>query len=176
MSMRWYVVHTYSGYEGQVKASLDERIKSSGLKDYFSRIEIPTEEIIEVKKGKKKVSSRKFFPGYIMVEMEMNDESWYLVKNTSKVTGFLGGMNTPTPLLESEVGLLLSQVEGKASRPKHKVGFDQGEVVRVVEGPFSNFTGLIDEVNPERGKLKVMVSIFGRSTPVEVEISQVEKV
>jgi transcriptional antiterminator NusG len=159
-----------------VKVGLEERIKTSGLQEFFSRIEIPAEEVIDVRKGKKRVSSRKFFPGYILVEMEMTDETQYLVKSTSKVTGFLGGINIPTPVMESEIELLLEQIEGKSTRLRHRVGFSEGEVVRVVEGPFYNFTGIVDEVDSERGKLKVMVSIFGRNTPLEVELSQVEKV
>ncbi|MBI1987482.1 MAG: transcription termination/antitermination protein NusG [Nitrospinae bacterium] len=176
MVKKWYVIHTYSGFEGQVKASLEERIKSAGLQDFFARILIPSEDVMESRGGKKRVIPRKFFPGYVLVEMEMSEGTWYLVKNTPKVTGFLGGMNDPTPLLDHEAEQLLLQLEGKAPRLKHKLEFERGETVKVVQGPFANFTGVIDEVNPERGKLKVMVSIFGRSTPLELEFSQVEKV
>jgi transcriptional antiterminator NusG len=176
MSKRWYVIHTYSGFENQVKASIQERIKNAGLEEYVSQILIPTEEVVEVKKGKKKISPRKFFPGYIIIEMEMTDEVWYIIKSTPKVTGFLGGLKDPTPIRDDEVERLLQQIEGRAAKLRPKVEFEKGEVVRVIQGPFTNFTGVIDEVHPERGKLKLMVSIFGRSTPLELEFVQVERV
>jgi len=176
MAKKWYVIHTYSGFENQVKASIQERLKNAGLEHYVSQILIPTEEVIEIKKGKKKISPRKFFPGYVIIEMEMTDEVWYVIKSTPKVTGFLGGLKNPTPLKDEEVERLLQQIEGRAAKARPKVEFEKGEVVRVVQGPFTNFTGVIDEVNPERGKLKLMVSIFGRSTPLELEFAQVERV
>jgi transcriptional antiterminator NusG len=176
MEKKWYVVHTYSGYENKVKQSLEERLQSQNLQEKVSRILIPTEDVIEIKGGKKRVSARKYFPGYIMVEMEMDDDLWYLIKNTPRVTGFLGGKKDPTPLLEEEVKALLQRVEGESTKPKPKVQFQQGESVRVIDGPFTNFTGVVDEISPERGKVKVMVSIFGRATPVELEFLQVEKI
>ena len=176
MAKKWYVVHTYSGYENKVRQSLEERLQSQQMQEKVSRILIPTEDVIEIKGGKKRVSARKYFPGYIMVEMEMDDEVWYLIKNTPRVTGFLGGKKDPTPLLDEEVRTLLKQMEGERTKPTPKVLFDRGENVRVVDGPFTNFTGMVDEVSPERGKVKVMVSIFGRATPVELEFLQVEKI
>jgi len=164
MAKKWYVIHTYSGFETQVKAGLQERVKNAGLEEFVSQILVPIEEVVEVKKGKKKISPRKFFPGYVIIQMEMNDDVWYVIKNTPKVTGFLGGLKDPTPLME-----------GRATRLRPKVEFEKGEVVRVVQGPFANFTGVVDEVNQERGKMKVMVSIFGRGTPLEVEFTQVER-
>lgn len=176
MEKKWYVIHTYSGYENKVKQSLEERLEALGFQERVSRVLVPTENVIEVKGGKKKVSARKFFPGYIIVEMDMDDDIWYLIKNTPKVTGFLGGKRNPTPLSEDEVKNILEQIEGDKTKPKPKVLFNKGESVRVVDGPFTNFTGIIDEISPERGKLKVMVSIFGRATPVELEFLQVENI
>jgi transcription termination/antitermination protein NusG len=175
MAKHWYVVHTYSGYEDKVKASIEEQFKAKGLASAIGELRIPTEDVVEVKAGKKRVSKRKFFPGYLLIEMEMNDETWYLIKSTPKVTGFLGG-NTPTPLTEPEVEEILRTEKGEQTKPKSKVLFEAGENVRVIEGPFTNFTGVIDEVNLERGKLRVMVSIFGRATPVELDFLQVEKI
>ncbi|HUU51244.1 MAG TPA: transcription termination/antitermination protein NusG [Nitrospinota bacterium] len=176
MTKKWYVIHTYSGYENKVKQSLEERLEALGFQERVSRVLVPTEDVIEVKGGKKKVSARKFFPGYIIVEMDMDDDIWYLIKNTPKVTGFLGDKRNPTPLSEEEVKNILGQVEGDKTKPKPKVLFSKGESVRVIDGPFTNFTGVIDEISPERGKLKVMVSIFGRATPVELEFLQVERI
>ncbi|MBN1688918.1 MAG: transcription termination/antitermination factor NusG [Candidatus Omnitrophica bacterium] len=173
---KWYVVHTQTGVEAKVKASLLSRAETAGLKDYIHQVLIPTEKISEVKEGKKKISERKFFPGYVLVQMEMTDDSWYLVKNTPGISGFVGSGKTPIPLSEIEVDQILQQQEEKTSRPKPKVEFGAGESVRVKEGAFANFNGTIEEVNPDRGKLKVMVTIFGRSTPVELEYWQVEKV
>jgi len=175
MAKKWYVIHTYSGFETQVKAGLQERVKNAGLEEFVSQILVPIEEVVEVKKGKKKISPRKFFPGYVIIQMEMNDDVWYVIKNTPKVTGFLGGLKDPTPLMDEEVERLLQQIEGRATRLRPKVEFEKGEVVRVVQGPFANFTGVVDDVNQERGKMKVMVSIFGRGTPLEVEFTQVER-
>jgi transcriptional antiterminator NusG len=176
MSKRWYVIHTYSGHENKVKVSLEERLNATGLGERVGQILVPTEDVVEIKGGKRKVSSRKFFPGYLLIEVEMNDDVWYMIKDTPKVTGFLGGAKDPTPLSEEEVMHILEHMRGEAAEPKPKVLFELGENVRVIDGPFTNFTGVIKEVHPERGKLKVMVSIFGRSTPVELEFLQVERV
>jgi len=175
-SHNWYVVHTYSGFESKVKSSIEQRVAALGLSEKLSQILIPTEEVVELKKGKRTVSSRKFFPGYLLIKMEMSEQLWYLVKNTPKVTGFVGPATQPTPVPEEQVRTILEQVEEGAERPKHKVMFLRGESVRVIDGPFQNFTGLVDEVKPDKGRLKVMVSIFGRPTPVDLEFLQVEKV
>ncbi|MBI3128289.1 MAG: transcription termination/antitermination protein NusG [Candidatus Tectomicrobia bacterium] len=172
---QWYVVHTYSGFENKVRLSVQEQFRAAGLEEKLGDIVVPTEQVVEVKGGKKRTSSRKFFPGYILIEMECDENTWYLVKNTPKVTGFLGG-NTPSPLSDAEVQNVVKQMRGEVEKPKPKVEFEKGENIRVVDGPFVNFTGVIDEVHPDRGKLKVMVSIFGRTTPVELEMLQVEKV
>jgi len=175
MAKYWYVVHTLTGQEEKVKANLLSRLALSNLKDQISQVLIPTEVVSEVKSGKKKISERKFFPGYILVEMDLTDESWYLVKNTPGITGFISSGSKPTPLLEDEVNNILKQSEEKKEKPMPKVTFEQGENVRIIEGPFTNFNGTIDETNPEKGKLKVSVMIFGRSTPVELEYWQVER-
>lgn len=175
-AFKWYVIHTQTGFEGRVKSSLETRADAAGLKQYLSQVLIPTEKVSEVKEGKKKISERKFFPGYILVEMVLNDESWYLVKNTPGITGFVGSGNRPIPLREADIDAILRQQEEKTSRPKPKVEFTSGESVRVKEGAFANFNGVIDEINPNKGKLKVMVTIFGRATPVELEYWQVEKI
>lgn len=175
MAKQWYVVHTYSGYENKVRRSIAEQFRTQGIVDKLGDIVVPTEQVVEVKGGKRRTSSRKFFPGYILIEMECDQETWYLVKNTPKVTGFLGG-NTPAPLTPAEVENVVKQMRGEVEKPRRKVEFEKGENIRVVDGPFVNFTGIIDEVHPDRGKLKVMVSIFGRTTPVELEMLQVEKV
>ena len=176
MSRQWYVVHTYSGHENKVKASLEERLQASGFHDRVGQILVPAEDVVEVRGGKRRVSSRKFFPGYLLIEMEMGDDIWYVIKDTPKVTGFLGGAKEPTPLSEDEVVQIQEHMRGETTQPKPKVQFELGENVRVIDGPFTNFAGVINEVQPERGKLKVMVSIFGRSTPVELEFLQVERV
>ncbi|MBI5048186.1 MAG: transcription termination/antitermination protein NusG [Deltaproteobacteria bacterium] len=175
MAKKWYVVHTYSGYENRVKATLHERIKNAKMEDYFSEVLVPSEKVIGLVKGEKKTTSRKFFPGYILVNMELNEETWHLVKETPKVTGFVGGTTTPPAISEEEVKKITHQMEEGAVKPKPKVLFDRGENVRVIDGPFTNFTGIVDEVKPEKGKLKVLVSIFGRATPVELDFVQVEK-
>ncbi|OGL65356.1 MAG: transcription termination/antitermination factor NusG [Candidatus Tectomicrobia bacterium RIFCSPLOWO2_02_FULL_70_19] len=172
---KWYVVHTYSGFENKVRLSVQEQFRASRLEEKLGDIVVPTEQVVEVKGGKKRTSTRKFFPGYILIEMECDENTWYLVKNTPKVTGFLGG-NTPSALSDSEVQNVVKQMRGEVEKPKPKVEFEKGENIRVIDGPFVNFTGTIDEVHPDRGKLKVMVSIFGRTTPVELEMLQVEKV
>ncbi|HSB82233.1 MAG TPA: transcription termination/antitermination protein NusG [Candidatus Methylomirabilis sp.] len=173
---RWYVIHTYSGFENKVKQSIEQRVAALGLGDAVSQVMIPIETVVELKKGKKREASRKFFPGYVLVRMDMTDDLWYLIKNTPKVTGFVGPGVRPTPIPEEQVKTIIQQVETGAERPKHKVLFSRGESVRVIDGPFSNFTGVVDEVKPDKGRLKVMVSIFGRPTPVDLEFLQVERV
>jgi transcriptional antiterminator NusG len=171
---KWYVIHTYSGFEKIVKENLEQRIKSLGFSARVSEVLIPTEDIMEVKEGKKQVSTKRSFPGYVFVKMEVNDDVWYAIRNTPKVSGFVGGAK-PSPLLDAEVDAILKQMKETSERPQPKVLFETGETVRIIDGPFSNFTGIVDTVSPEHGKLKVMVTIFGRSTPVELEFGQVEK-
>jgi transcriptional antiterminator NusG len=178
MAKQWYVVHTYSGYEHKVKAALEERVRALGKQDYFGEILIPSERVLELVKGQKKTTSRKFFPGYILVQMELNDETWHIVKSTPKVTGFVGGSTDPStipPISEEEVQDIHQQVREGALHPKPKVVFEVGENVKVVDGPFQDFGGLVEEVKPEKGKLRVLISIFGRATPVELDFGQVEK-
>jgi transcriptional antiterminator NusG len=175
MSMKWYGVHTYSGYENKVKANLEERIQALDVVDFFGEVLIPSETVVELKNGERKTSLRKFFPGYILVQMELNDETWHVVKDTPKVTGFVGGAKNPPAIPDHEVNKITARMEEGVERPKPKVEFEIGETVRVVDGPFLNFTGVVEDVKPEKGKLKVMVSIFGRVTPVELEFIQVEK-
>jgi transcriptional antiterminator NusG len=176
MAMRWYVVHAYSGYEKSVQRALQERIERAGMQDKFGQILVPVEEVVEMKSGQKSISERKFFPGYVLVQMEMDDESWHLVKNTAKVTGFVGGSaQKPTPISEKEVAALTQQIQEGVEKPRPKVLFEVGEAVRVKEGPFTDFNGMVEEVNYDKSKLRVSVLIFGRSTPVELEFSQVEK-
>lgn len=175
--MKWYVVHTYSGFENRAKLSLEERIKSLGVEELFGEILVPTEEVVEVRKGEKRTSKRKFFPGYILVNMEFNERTWYVVKETPKVTGFVGGSPTnPSPVPEEEISRLTNQISEGAIRPRPRIEFENGDQVRVADGPFLNFNGVVDEVNLEKGKLRILISIFGRSTPVELEFSQVEKI
>ncbi len=171
---RWYVIHTYSGYEKVVKDNLEQRLRTIGLSARVSDILIPTEDVMEVKGGKKQVFTKRSFPGYVFVKMEVDDEVWYAIRNTPKVSGFVGGAK-PAPLLDSEIDAILKQMKETSERPQPKVLFEQGESVRIIDGPFSNFTGVVDNIYPEQGKLKVMVTIFGRSTPVELEFGQVEK-
>ena len=172
----WYVIHTYSGFEQKVKISLEEQFERSSSREALGEIIIPVEDVVEVRKGKKKVSSRKFFPGYILISVDMSRDIWYMIKNTAKVTGFLGSGGKPVPLSEDEVKTIKGQISGEASQPKPKFSFEKGESVRVVEGPFINFNGTVDEVNQSKGKVRVMVSIFGRATPVELEFPQIEAV
>ena len=173
---RWYVVHAYSGFEKSVQKALLERITRAGMEDKFGQILVPVEEVVEMKAGQKSISERKFFPGYVLVEMEMTDDSWHLVKNTAKVTGFIGGTaNRPTPISQREVDAILHQIQEGVEKPKPKVLFEVGEAVRVKEGPFTDFHGNVEDVNYEKSKLRVSVTIFGRSTPVELDFSQVEK-
>ena len=173
---QWFVIHTYSGFENKVKQSIEQRVSALALGEVVSQVMIPTETVVELKKGKRREASQKFFPGYVLIRMEMSDDLWYLIKNTPKVTGFVGPGVRPTPIPEEQVRAILQQVETGAERPKHRILFSRGESVRVIDGPFSNFTGVVDEVKPEKGRLKVMVSIFGRPTPVDVEFLQVERV
>ena len=173
---RWYVVHAYSGMEKSVQRALIERAARAGMEDKFGQILVPTEEVIEVKNGHKSVSERRFFPGYVLVEMIMDDESWHLVKHTNKVTGFVGGAkNRPAPISEDEVQKIVSQMQEGTDKPRHKIEFMVGELVRVKEGPFTDFNGSVEEVNYEKSRVRVSVMIFGRSTPVELEFGQVEK-
>ncbi len=174
LSKEWYVVHTYSGYEQKVKTSLEERFAHLGISDKLGDVIVPMEEVVEIRKGKKKITSRKFMPGYILVNVEMDRDIWYLIKNAPKVTGFPGGA-TPYPLTEEEVKDVMDQIKGESERPKPKFSFERGENVRVVDGPFMNFTGVVEDVNSDKGPVRVMVSIFGRATPLELEYWQVEK-
>jgi transcriptional antiterminator NusG len=176
MSKRWYVVHTYSQFEKSVQRALQERIAREGMEDLFGQILVPVEEVVELKSGQKNISERKFFPGYVLVEMEMTDESWHLVKNTPKVTGFLGGSAMkPTPISQKEVDNIMSQMQAGVEKPRPKILFEVGESVRVKEGPFTDFHGVVEDVNYDKSKLRVAVTIFGRSTPVELNFGQVEK-
>ncbi|SAI03549.1 transcription antitermination protein NusG [Bordetella ansorpii] len=176
MSKRWYVVHVYSGMEKSVQKALIERIDRAALQTSFGRILVPSEEVVEMKGGQKSISERRIFPGYVLVEMDLTDETWHLVKNTNRVTGFLGGSgNRPTPISEREVEKILSQMEEGVEKPRPKVLFEVGEMVRVKEGPFADFNGNVEEVNYEKSKVRVSVTIFGRATPVELDFSQVEK-
>ena len=176
MAKRWYVVHAYSNYEHKVKASLSERIVFHGLDEYFGEILVPTEEVVEMRDGKKRRSDRKFFPGYVLVNMEMNEDTWHLVKSVPKVLGFIGGTtDRPAPITEKEAMTILNRVEDSVNKPKPKVLFEVGQSVRVVDGPFKDFNGAVEEVNYEKSRLRVAVQILGRSTPVELEFTQVEK-
>jgi len=175
MAAKWYVVHAYSGFEKKVAQSIEEQARQSGMEDMFERVLVPMEEVVEMRRGAKHSTERKFFPGYVLVKMEMTDETWHLVKNTPKVTGFLGGQGRPSPITEAEANHILHQVEEGVERPKPSVTFEIGEQVRVCDGPFNSFNGLVEDVDDERARLKVAVSIFGRATPVELEYSQVEK-
>ena len=175
MPKKWYVIHTQTGFEDKVKANLESRLEGSVFKEVVSQVLIPTERVSEIKDGKKRISLRKFFPGYILIEMELTDEIWYFVKNTPGVSGFIGSGSKPIALNDQEVQTILKQAEEKKEKPSPRVIFDIGEGIRIIEGPFTNFNGTVEEVNPSRGKLKVMVSIFGRLTPVELEYWQVER-
>jgi transcriptional antiterminator NusG len=174
--LRWYIVHAYSGMEKAVERNITERIAQSGMQSKFARILVPTEEVVEIKNGQRKTTERRLFPGYVFVEMVMDDESWHLVKHTNKVTGFVGGAkNRPAPISEEEVQKIVSQMQEGSEKPRHKIEFLPGELVRVKEGPFTDFNGSVEEVNYEKSKVRVSVTIFGRATPVELEFSQIEK-
>lgn len=173
--MKWYIVNTYSGSESAAKANIEEQIRQKKMENQFGQILIPQENVVELVKGKKATRARKFFPGYIFVQMSLSDATWHLVKNSNKVTGFLGGNNRPSPVPENEVTRITKQMETGAERPKAKITFSVGENVTVVDGPFNSFNGTVEEINEEKGKVKVLVSIFGRPTPVELDFVQVEK-
>lgn len=176
MEHKWYIVHVYSGFENKVKLALEERIASSPHPEKFGEVLVPTEQIVELVKGKRKESSRKFYPGYILVRMYLDDETWHIVSGTPKVSGFLGGRQTPAPLSDEEAEKILNRMESGKLKPKPKFFFEPGDDIRVIDGPFNNFNGTVEEVNPEKGKIKVLVSIFGRATPVELEFVQVTKI
>ena len=175
MAQQWYVIHTYSGYENRAKQNLEERVKNLGKGEFFSEILVPTETVVELVKGKRKTSQRKIFPGYLLVKMELNEETWHIVKETPKITGFAGDGTKPVPISDGEVEDILSQMKEGVAKVKSKVSFNAGDNVRVIDGPFVNFIGTIEEVKPEKRKPKVLVSIFGRATPVELDFIQVEK-
>ena len=175
MPKAWYVVHTYSGFEGKVKSSIEERARTSGLQEKVGQILVPTEDVVELRNGKKRTSTRKFFPGYILVEMDLEDSTWHLIKETPKVTGFVGDKQKPSPITAEEVGLIRTQMDEGTAPAKREAAYNRGDTVRIVDGPFVSFTGTVEEVNLDHGKLKVMVSIFGRATPVELDFLQVEK-
>lgn len=176
MAMQWYVVHTLSGQEKKVKDTIDMRVKQEGMEELVKLVLVPEENVSEVKSGKKTIRKRRFFPGYILVEMEMTNETWHFINEVNGIIGFIGGGKKPVPLKDQEISEILDQIEEKKSKVKPKVAFEQGESIKVTEGPFLNFNGVVHEVNPEKGRLKVMVSIFGRETPIELEYWQVEKV
>jgi transcriptional antiterminator NusG len=175
MAKQWYVVHTYSGYEHKAKAALEDRIRALNKQDLFGEVLVPAEKVVELVKGRKKTSSRKFFPGYILVNVDLNDETWHIVKSTPKVTGFVGDATSPAPISEAEVREITQQMAEGAVRPKPKVLFETGESVKVIDGPFQDFNGTVEEVKADKGKLRVLISIFGRATPVELDFVQVEK-
>jgi transcriptional antiterminator NusG len=175
MAARWYIIHVYSGFERKVEQSIREQAQIKGLAERFEEVLVPSEEVVEMRRGQKVTSDRKFFPGYVLVKMDLDDESWHLVKNTPKVTGFLGGGGRPVPITEAEADRILHQVREGVERPKPSITFEVGETVRVSDGPFTSFNGLVEEVDEDRARLKVAVSIFGRATPVELEYTQVEK-
>lgn len=176
MALQWYIVHVYSGFENKVKMALEERIASSPHPEKFGDVIVPTEQIVELVKGKRKESSRKFYPGYILVNMKLDDETWHIVTGTAKVSGFLGGRRTPVPISEEEADRILNRMESGKLKPKPKFSFEPGDDIRVIDGPFTNFNGTVEEVNPDKGTIRVLVSIFGRSTPVELEFVQVAKI
>jgi len=177
MSLRWYVIQAYSNFENQVRRSLEERIKRSGLDQYFGQVLVPTEEVVEMRQGQQRKSDRKFFPGYVLVQMELNEETWHLVKSVPRVLGFVGGTaEKPAPITDKEADTILNRVEEGAHKPKPKVLFEVGELVRVIDGPFKDFSAVVEDVNYEKSRLKVSVLIFGRSTPVDLEFGEVEKV
>ncbi|MEW5724930.1 MAG: transcription termination/antitermination protein NusG [Thermodesulfobacteriota bacterium] len=177
MALQWYIVHTFSGFEHKVKTSLEETVKKLGLQERITDILVPTENVVEMAKGgERRTSTRKFYPGYVLIRMELDDQTWHVVKDTPKVTGFLGGKNKPIPITDQEAERVKSQMEEGIKKPKPKFHFEEGDEVKVVDGPFSNFNGTVEEVNEDKGKLKVLISIFGRATPVELEFVQVVKI
>ena len=176
MAMRWYVIHVYSGFEKKVAQAIEEQARQKGMEEMVAQVLVPTEEVVEMRRGAKVTSERKFFPGYILAEMELTDETWHLVKNTPKVTDFLGGQGRPQPITQAEADRILYQVQEGVERPKPSIVFEIGEQVRVCDGPFNSFNGMVEDVDEERSRLKVAVSIFGRATPVELEYTQVEKI
>lgn len=175
MAKKWYIVHTYSGHEAKAKQALLDRAKALNRSELFDEVLIPEENVVEVVKGEKRTSKRKFFPGYILVRMELNDETWHIVKDTPKITGFVGGGTTPPSISDDEVARMTQQIKEGAAKPKPKIRFEEGENVRVVSGPFANFQGFVDEVRPDKEKVRVMVQVFGRATPVELDYTQLEK-
>ena len=176
MDLKWYIVHTYSGFENKVQKSLEERIRTLDKEKFFGQIVVPTEQVIELRGGHKKTTSRKFFPGYILVQMILNEETWHIVRNTAKVTGFIGGDVKPTPIPDEEADKIIHQIEEGVNSPKPKYRFEEGDEVRVIDGPFNNFQGIVEEVKPDKETLRVLISIFGRATPVELEFIQVNKI
>ena len=176
MALKWYIIHTYSGFEQKVKAAILERAKARGLEQYVADVLVPTETVEEMVKGERKLSTRKFYPGYIMVQMELNDDTWHLVKDTPKVTGFIGSKDEPVAIPEEDAAKIIAQMQEGVLRPKPKIKFEQGDKVQVTDGPFANFAGVVDEVRPDRGRVRVMISVFGRPTPVELEFTQLEKI
>jgi transcription termination/antitermination protein NusG len=176
LDLKWYIVHTYSGFEKKVKLNLEERVRTLGQEDFFGKILVPTEKVVELRQGQKRTSSRKFYPGYILVQMVLNEETWHTVRNTAKVTGFVGGEVKPTPIADEEAERIMHQMEEGVSRPKAKHRFEIGDEVRVVDGPFSNFQGIVEELKPDKEKLRVLITVFGRPTPVELDFIQVQKI
>ncbi len=176
MPHKWYIIHTYSGFEQKVKSAILERAKAQGLEEQSAEVLVPTETVEEVVKGERKLSHRKFYPGYVLVKMELTDKSWHLVKDTPKVTGFIGSKDEPVAIPEAEAEKIIAQMQEGVLRPKPKIKFEQGDKVQVTDGPFANFTGVVDEVRPDRGRVRVMISVFGRPTPVELEFTQLEKI
>ncbi|MBW1734662.1 MAG: transcription termination/antitermination protein NusG [Deltaproteobacteria bacterium] len=176
MELKWYIVHVYSGFEEKVKRNLEDRIEALGQKEFFGQVLVPTEQVVELRKGQKRTSSRKFYPGYILVQMDLNKDTWHLVNNTAKVTGFVGGEINPTPISDEEAQKIIRQMEEGVIRPKPRYSFEEGDEVRVVDGPFTNFQGVVEEIKEDKEKLRVLITIFGRPTPVELDFIQVNKV
>ncbi len=176
MAAKWYIIHTYSGFEQKVKTAILERAKARGLEHLVEEVLVPTETVEEMVKGERRLSSRKFYPGYVLVRLELTDESWHLVKDTPKVTGFVGSKDEPVAIPEEDAAKIIAQMQEGVLRPKPKIKFEQGDKVQVIDGPFANFTGVVDEVRPDRGRVRVMISVFGRPTPVELEFTQLEKI
>lgn len=176
MPHKWYIIHTYSGFEQKVRSAILERAKAQGLEEQVAEVLVPTETVEEMVKGERKLSHRKFYPGYVLVKMELTDKSWHLVKDTPKVTGFIGSKDEPVAIPEAEAEKIIAQMQEGVLRPKPKIKFEPGDKVQVTDGPFANFTGVVDEVRPDRGRVRVMISVFGRPTPVELEFTQLEKI